>query len=572
MASPKVICKSGYTRKAKHFANSLNYAGNKIEGQLLVYKDGSMRSVLSDKAITLTDAEANDLLYIEMAYKDGGSDRLDYETYKRTFVQSVTVNELAVVLDEPGELGKSYHDLQDLDFIKYTQYVAERPGVEKSAEGHGLFGLNGDVDINEALTEADEYIESTKWMHILSLPEGEDIRTGFNKREMWQALVAAKAPRIAKLYNISLENLVIYGGFHSNTDNAHCHLMFYSKDKTEGFIPGGTHKLEQASRKLSSIFLNEIYKDDIAVLNREKNHVRDQFTHQLNQQLTTLKHKHTVAPQLIEKLQTLSKHLKSTPGKHEYGYLPPPLKSMVNDLLREFISTDQDLQEIYESFLKVQKSYIKNYVASPQKIARDMQEFERNFFAPPKNSLRIFHNAIIRYADLLADAANPTPTTSPKQRTTEGKIADYIPDDSYLSSLVDSTAQPDQTEQRTTEGKITNYIPDDSNLSSVVDSTAQPDQAEQRTTEGKTADYIPNDDDLSSSMCKSPSPDLVNQRIAVNLLHHIGRLLCMQAVTTHQHNTQTQKADERSRESKQLFKTQKFKQQSFERPRQSISY
>ena len=57
MNSPGIVIKSGYIDSVEYFFNSLEYSGNKIDKQVIIYDDGSRREVSTDQRIVLSDGE-----------------------------------------------------------------------------------------------------------------------------------------------------------------------------------------------------------------------------------------------------------------------------------------------------------------------------------------------------------------------------------------------------------------------------------------------------------------------------------------------------------------------------------
>ncbi len=110
--------------------------------------------------------------------------------------------------------------------------------------------------MDEELTRLRENEKSVKWSQIISFKREDAERTGFNNRKAFQSLILSKAPEIAKLYNINLNNLVVNAAFHNKDHHPHIHLVFYSTDKREGFVKD----IKQASEKLRSLLFNEIFK------------------------------------------------------------------------------------------------------------------------------------------------------------------------------------------------------------------------------------------------------------------------------------------------------------------------
>ena len=277
MSSPKIIIKSGIISNIEHFFNTLEYSGNKINKQTILYSDGSRREVSTEERIILSEGEQKNVRGILIEFKDGGDlATISYAKYRdltEVTQECIRVEQLADVWDEEILLtnvdGKQYHDTKDLEFFRYLSYIEGRPGAEK-VHGHGLFGLTGDVSIQDAKALALEHEDSIFWSHIISMPEGDSQRLGYDTRAAWANLLKAKAPQIAKAYNISLNNLVIGAAYHSNTDNDHFHLLFYSTDPREGLVKGHTKGLQKASETLKSLFVNEIYRNELAGMKSTK--------------------------------------------------------------------------------------------------------------------------------------------------------------------------------------------------------------------------------------------------------------------------------------------------------------
>ncbi|WRS29029.1 MobP3 family relaxase (plasmid) [Oscillospiraceae bacterium MB08-C2-2] len=421
MSSPKLICKSGYLKDITHFFNVLNYAGNKIDRQRIAFTDGTTLEVPADQKIVLTTGQQDSVAAIQLDFKDGGSKRITYEAYSKLTeakTTTVTVQELETVQDDAllvNTDGKQYHKTEDLDFFRYLGYIEGRPGVEKS-DGHGLFGLTGDIPVSEAEELGEQYHDSRKWSHILSLDEGDALRTGFNQRHMWAALVRNKAPVIAKAYNISLENMVINCAYHGNTDNPHVHLLFYSKDPNEGFVKGGKEGMLAATEKLKSTLHNSIFKDDTAALKKEKTLTRDALRDRIKQSLGNLAAKDYSQTELGEKLFALSSDLADLSGKMQYEYLPPAVKVKTDDILRWIIEKDSDMQALYENYLGIQGEMIAQYVADPAKVQKKLEDFAGRFFAPGKGDLKLYHNVIVQAAVSVGDFSPPENVASGEEK------------------------------------------------------------------------------------------------------------------------------------------------------------
>lgn len=478
MSTPRLICKSGYMKSITYVLNTLEYSGNKFAEQEVLYKDGSVERVSGDKIVKLSPAQQNDVAGIRLYFKDGGSLQVSYSTYvakTELKTENLRVSEIENVRDDELEfhVADGPHEMKDLDFFRYINYIEDREGVEKH-NGHGLFGLSGDIDIDEAKMTAELYSDCRAWSHIISLDTQDAIDTGYNNRTAWQDLIISKAPEIAKAYNISLNNLVINCAYHDNTDNPHVHLVFYSRDKTEGFLKGGKKGLQKATEKLKSTLVNSIFKDESLRLDERKYENRKEIKAELQRSIHKLLEQES-NHELVSQLMSLGEQLEAIEGKTDYGYLSPALKSQVDETLYTAIFCNETLKKLYADQYKVQEEMITRYSVAPEVIAQRLEQYQNHFFHPQKGDLRIFHNAVI-------EAAKKANTLSHQWvRTTEEEIFDYAPLQSALSSDTYDVTQleppPEDTDWltpppldlvnlRTTEEKIFNDTPDGNSLSS----------------------------------------------------------------------------------------------------------
>lgn len=426
MSSPKIIIKSGYIKDIEYFFNSIEYAGNKIDKQTILFNDGSRREVSTEERILLSEGEQKNVRGILIQFKDGGRPVLiSYAKYRDLTEETqdcVRVNQLTEVMDEEQFLtnadGKQFHAMKDLDFFKYLSYIEARPGVEK-VHGHGLFGLTGYVSIEDAKAFALEHEKSIMWSHIVSMPEKDSQRLGYDNRAAWANLVCSLAPKIAKAYNISLNNLVINAAYHTNTDNDHCHLLFYSTDPREGFVKGDKKGLQKASETLKSLFTNEIYHDDLAPVILQKNDTEQKLEHRTKQLMEAMQRKSYAPPLAVtEQLLSLSDAMVPLKGKRQYGYLPAGLKEQVNTILKTIVSDDKYLQVFYNEYMDINRELVSSYYADPKKIDARMKLIEDKFFNPDKKNKGStqLQNIIVKYAAALADASPEVAAASSEEK------------------------------------------------------------------------------------------------------------------------------------------------------------
>lgn len=390
----KLIVKSEYIESIQHMLNALEYAGEKLEAQELIYPDGTCTSYNADKFVN--DDLLSKVKYVKLVLKDG-SNRIFSAAKYRQYVEEKQEQKITYKITR-ADGTEEIRNVKDPSI--YLDYIAHRPGVEKNIGlSHGLFDMHGAVDIAKAKTDALEHNSSIFWSHIVSLKRDDAERLGFDNRKAWENLLKVKATQIAKTYNISYENFVLNAAYHDKDDHPHIHLYFYSKDKNEGFITNKQEGLKKASAKLKSIFFNEIFKDDVSYLKSVKNEQETLLQNTLSELTANISNNnHFPAQSITEKMIILSKKLESITGRMYYGYMPADIKENINDILKTCVSDDKYLKQAYSIYMDTYRQFVEQYMDETEKIQYKMQRIEEKFFYPGKRDNTELHNIILKNA------------------------------------------------------------------------------------------------------------------------------------------------------------------------------
>lgn len=394
----KIIVKSGYIRNQTHQENVLRYAGNKIEAQLAVLEDGSTVELGARDRLEPEEQVSK----VQLTLENGWVVSLTPERYQRKIWEQTRVcREQEIRWD--GETNRNF------SAKGYLKYIAHRPSVEKIQDcTHGLFNLNGASDLEAELERLRRYENNVMWSHIISLEREDAQRMGFDNRAAWETLVRAKAPEIARIYNISLKNLVVNAAYHDKDHHPHLHLYFYSTDPKEGIVKSP----QAASAHLKSLFFNEIFKEDTAWIKAEKTDRRDQLEERMGQLLREMNKRSYRPPQEVcQKLLELSSRLQDVQGKNVYAYQSQEIKGMVDELVKALIQEDRHLGEIFQHYLDSQWALVSQYQEDPKKIEARMEEFVKDFYHPkpaqrgkPGSGGRaVLHNEVLRFAKTLTE-------------------------------------------------------------------------------------------------------------------------------------------------------------------------
>ena len=239
----------------------------------------------------------------------------------------------------------------------YMRYIATRPRAEKH-EGHGLFGAEPHVDLEQAMQELKAH-EGNVWTIIYSLRREDAARLGYDNAASWRALLRSKQADFAEAMQIPPSQFHWYAAFHDEGDHPHIHMMLWSDDPKYGFLR------KDKLLHLQSILTNMIYADELKEVYVQKDIAYKDVTEaaraamrRIVDQLETVEN----PPESIrQKLMELALELHTVNGKKQYGYLKKPLKDKVNEIVDEleklpevaaYYAVWNDLRDTLEGYYK----------------------------------------------------------------------------------------------------------------------------------------------------------------------------------------------------------------------------
>ena len=143
---------------------------------------------------------------------------LEYEDYVQKPTKANASSLITLALEE------HWKQVQQTD--GYMKYIATRPRVERLWD-HGLFGDEDSVELEQAMSELDQYTGNV-WTHIISLKREDAARLGYDNARAWMNLLRANRNDIAAAMNISPGNFRRYAAYHDEGDHPHVHMMTWS--------------------------------------------------------------------------------------------------------------------------------------------------------------------------------------------------------------------------------------------------------------------------------------------------------------------------------------------------------
>ena len=213
----------------------------------------------------------------------------------------------------------------------YMRYIATRPRAEKH-EGHGLFGAEPHVDLEQAMQELKAH-EGNVWTIIYSLRREDAARLGYDNAESWRLTLLAHQNDFAEAMQIPPEHLHWYAAFHDEGEHPHIHMMLWSDDSKYGFLR------KDRLLHMQSVLTNTIYADELKEIYSQKDVAYKEVTEaarEIMRELVDRMESVSEPPASVQqKLLELAMELRTVSGKKQYAYLKKPLKDKVDEIMDE---------------------------------------------------------------------------------------------------------------------------------------------------------------------------------------------------------------------------------------------
>ena len=232
---------------------------------------------------------------------------------------------------------------------QYMKYIATRPRAERIGS-HGLFGDEDGVDLDATMTELESYTGNV-WTHIISLKREDAARLGYDSAAAWRNLIRAHRNDIAAAMKIPPNDFRWYAAFHDEGEHPHIHMMAWSADPKQGYLS------KDGIRQIKSKLTNDIFRNEMLHLYEQKSESRDELVREARRAMLDLVRSmqegicdHLDAERLM---MQLASGLDTVKGKKSYGYLPKPLKSLVDEIVNEMERLPA-VHDCYEQWLVLQ--------------------------------------------------------------------------------------------------------------------------------------------------------------------------------------------------------------------------
>ena len=264
----------------------------------------------------------------------------------------------------------------------YAKYIALRPRAERLGE-HGLFGDNDAVDLAAVADELDHYTGNV-WTHIISLHREDAERLGYNHAEAWRTLLRTHRNDIAAAMKIPPEDFRWYAAFHDEGNHPHVHMMAWSAKPNQAYLS------KDGIRQIKSTLTNQIFRQELLHVYEQKSKSRDELVSEARKAMLELakamREMTCIHPEAEQMIWNLSRQLGQVGGKKTYGYLPKPMKKLVDEIVDQMARLPT-VDACYQTWWELQ-CQVENYYSEDKKRIRPQLSQQKEF--------RQIKNAVIK--------------------------------------------------------------------------------------------------------------------------------------------------------------------------------
>ena len=267
----------------------------------------------------------------------------------------------------------------------YAKYIALRPRAERLGE-HGLFGDDDAVDLAAVADELDHYTGNV-WTHIISLHREDAERLGYNHAEAWRTLLRTHRNDIAAAMKIPPEDFRWYAAFHDEGNHPHVHMMAWSAKPNQAYLS------KDGIRQIKSTLTNQIFRQELLHVYEQKSKSRDELVAETRKAMLELakamREMTCIHPEAEQMIWDLSRQLGQVGGKKTYGYLPKPMKKLVDEIVDQMARLPT-VDACYQTWWELQ-CQVEDYYSEDKKRMRLSLSQQKEF--------RQIKNAVIREAE-----------------------------------------------------------------------------------------------------------------------------------------------------------------------------
>ena len=268
---------------------------------------------------------------------------------------------------------------------QYMKYITTRPRAERIGT-HGLFGDDDAVSLEKAMEELESYTGNV-WTHIISLKREDAARLGFDNAAAWRNLIRAHRNDIAAAMKIPPEDFRWYAAFHDEGNHPHVHMMAWSAKPNQAYLS------KDGIRQIKSTLTNQIFRQELLHVYEQKSKSRDELVSETRKAMLELakamQEMTCIHPEAEQMIWNLSRQISQVGGKKTYGYLPKPMKKLVDEIVDQMARLPT-VDACYQTWWELQ-CQVEDYYSEGKKRLRPPLSQQKEF--------RQIKNAVIKEAE-----------------------------------------------------------------------------------------------------------------------------------------------------------------------------
>ena len=266
----------------------------------------------------------------------------------------------------------------------YAKYIALRPRAERLGS-HGLFGDADHVSLDAAMDELEHYTGNV-WTHIISLKREDAARLGYDNAAAWRTLLRTHRNDIAAAMKIPPEDFHWYAAFHDEGNHPHVHMMAWSVKPNQAYLS------KDGIRQIKSTLTNQIFRQELLHVYEQKSKSRDELVVEARKTMLELakamREMTCIHPEAEQMIWDLSRQLGQVGGKKTYGYLPKPMKKLVDEIVDQMARLPT-VDACYQTWWELQ-CQLNDYYSEQQRQRPPLSQ---------QKEFRQIKNAVIREAE-----------------------------------------------------------------------------------------------------------------------------------------------------------------------------
>ena len=178
-----------------------------------------------------------------------------------------------------------------------------------------------------------------------------------------------------------------YAAFHDEGNHPHVHMMAWSVKPNQAYLS------KDGIRQIKSTLTNQIFRQELLHVYEQKSKSRDELVAEARKAMLELakamQEMTCIHPEAEQMIWNLSRQLSQVGGKKTYGYLPKPMKKLVDEIVDQMARLPT-VDACYQTWWELQ-CQVEDYYSEGKKRLRPPLSQQKEF--------RQIKNAVIREAE-----------------------------------------------------------------------------------------------------------------------------------------------------------------------------